>query len=157
MLSMGPTNQLSYLIQHLSTVMSKQTEQLLQEQLGIGLSQYRILTALEWNPRVQQKNVADNLGQTEASVSRQINLLTRKGLVAVRPDGANRRRHIIVPTALGMQLTEAANAIIRRNLGPEFAGLGDAQLSQLISSLQALHMIVCRPGKTGACDHIMGV
>ncbi len=154
---MGPTNQLTYLIQHLSTVMSKQTEQLLQDQLGIGLSQYRILTALEWNPRVQQKNVADNLGQTEASISRQIQLLLGKGLVTVKADPDNRRKHIIMPTALGMQLTEAANAVIRRNLGPEYKALGDEDLQQLIAGLQKLHTIVCQTGKAGACDHIMGI
>ncbi|HXR49712.1 MAG TPA: MarR family winged helix-turn-helix transcriptional regulator, partial [Verrucomicrobiae bacterium] len=67
---MGPTNNLSYLIQHLAAVMGKQSDQLLQEQLGIGYSQYKILMVLEWNPRVQQRTIAESLGQTEASISR---------------------------------------------------------------------------------------
>src|ERR1700761_9456249 len=105
---MGPTNNLGYLIQHLAAVMGRQSDQVLQEQLGIGLSQFRILMVLEWNPRVQQRAIADSLGQTEASVSRQIKLLKSKNLLVSKIDPSNRRKHITAPTPLGMQLTEAA-------------------------------------------------
>jgi DNA-binding MarR family transcriptional regulator len=154
---MGPTNNLGYLIQHLAAVMGRQSDQILQEQLGIGLSQFKILMVLEWNPRVQQRAVADALGQTEASISRQIKLLKDKKLLATKQDPQNRRRHITAPTPLGMQITEAATAIMRRNFGPEFATLGEDQLMQLITGLQQLHRIVCRPGKLGACDHPLGL
>lgn len=154
---MGPTNNLSYLLQHLAAVISKQSDQMLQEQLGIGHSQFKILMVLEWNPRVQQKTIADSLGQTEASISRQIKLLTAKGLLSARRDPQNKRKHITAPTPLGMQLTEAATAIIRRSFGPEFASLGDDQLQQLLMGLQHLHHIVCQPGKLGACDHPLGL
>jgi DNA-binding MarR family transcriptional regulator len=154
---MGPTNNLVYLVQHLSSVIAKQADQVLQEQLGIGLSQFKILMVLEWNPRVQQKVIADSLGQTEASISRQIKLLETKGLLVARPDPQNRRKHITAPTTLGMQITEAATGIIRRSFGPEFAGMGDDRIMQLITGLQQLHRQVCRPGQPGACDHPLGL
>ena len=154
---MGPTNNLSYLVHHLAAVMGKQADQVLQEQLGIGLSQYKILMVLEWNPRVQQKAIADSLGQTEASISRQIKLLKGKGLLVSKADPQNKRKHLTAPTTLGMQITEAATNIMRRSFGPEFSHLGDDQLMQLITGLQQLHRIVCRPGKLGACDHQLGI
>lgn len=154
---MGPTNNLSYLVQHLSAVMGKQADHLLQEQLGIGLSQFKILMVVEWNPRVQQKTIADSLGQTEASVSRQIKLLKKKGLLETKQDQHNRRKHITAPTTMGMQITEAATAIMRRNFGPEYASLGEEKLTQLIVGLQDLHKVVCRAGKLGACDHLLGL
>lgn len=154
---MGPANDLNYLIHHLAAVMGKQTEQVLREQLGIGLSQYKILMVLEWNPRVGQKAVADSLGQTEAAISRQIKLLKSKNLLVTKPDPHNRRKHITAPTPLGMQLTEAASGILRRGLGPDFAKLGDDQLTRLTTSLQQLHRLVCRPGRTGACGHQLGL
>ena len=157
LLSMGPTTNLNYLVQHLSSVMGKQSDQVLQEQLGIGLSQFKILLMLEWNPRVQQRTIADSLGQTEASISRQVKLLQKKGLISVRQDADNKRKHITTPTPLGMQMTEAATAIMRRSFGPEYASLGEDQLLQLINHLQKLHYIVCRPGKAGACDHPLGL
>jgi DNA-binding MarR family transcriptional regulator len=153
---MSPTNNLNYLVQHLASVMSKQTDQLLQEQLGIGVSQYRILSVLEWSPRIQQKTIADTLGQTEASISRQVTLLIHKGLLVSKRDAGNRRIHIIMPTPMGMQLTEAATAIIGRSMGPEYVVLGEPQLQQLINSLRDLHHSICQPGKVGACDHALG-
>jgi DNA-binding MarR family transcriptional regulator len=153
---MGPTNNLGYLIQHLASVMGRQADQVLQEQLGIGLSQFKILMVLEWNPYVQQSSIAESLGQTEASVSRQIKLLQAKGLLTSRQDPENRRKHITSPTPMGMQITEAASAIMRRSFGPEFSQLGEKQLMQLITGLQDLHRLVCRPGKVGACDHPLG-
>ena len=153
---MGPTNSLTYLLDHLAAVIGKQSDQMLQEQLGIGLSQYRILMVLEWNPRVSQRVIADSLGQTEASISRQIKLLEKKGLLISKQDAANKRRHIAVPTPTGMQLTEAAAAILRRSLDSDFAALGSKQLAHLTASLQELHKIVCHRGKLGACDHPNG-
>lgn len=153
---MGPGNNLTYLIDHLAAVLGKQTDQLLNEQLGIGLSQYRILMALEWNPRVGQKTIATSLGQTEASISRQTRLLQKKGLLESRIDPNNKRKHITVPTPKGMQVTEAAADILRRHLGPELNRLGDDQLMQLHGGLTKLHRLICRPGQTGACDHQLG-
>ncbi len=154
---MGPTNNLTYLVEHLSAVIGKQSDQVLQEQLGIGLSQFKILMVLEWNPRVQQQTIAMSLGQTEASISRQIKLLESKALVSARPDPQNRRKHITVPTTLGMQITEAASSIMRRSFGPEYSSIGEDKLIQLIAGLQNLHDVVCRPGKLGACDHPLGL
>lgn len=154
---MGPTNNLTYLIQHLSGVIGKQFEQVLQEQAGIGLSQYKILMVLEWNPRVSQRGIADSLGQTEAGVSRQIRLLTEKGLLISKPDPQNRRRHVPAPTPKGMQVTETANDVLRRNFGPELSRMDDESLIRLVTGLQELHSIVCRPGRTGACNHPLGL
>lgn len=154
---MVPTSNLNYLIQHLAAVMSKQSDQVLQEQLGIGLSQFKILMVLEWSPRVQQRAIATALGQTEASISRQIKLLKSKGLLATKIDPQNRRKHITAPTTLGMQVTEAATAIIRRSVGSEFASLGEDHLLQIFTGLQRLHHITCQPGKLGACDHLLGL
>jgi len=154
---MGPSRNLSYLLHHVAAVIDKQSDQILQEQLGLGLSQYRILMVLEWNPRLQQKAIADSLGQTEASISRQIKLLKLKGLLVSRTDSNNRRRHITAPTPLGMQITEAATDILRRGFGPEFSNLGGSQLEQLSNNLQRIHSMVCKPGKLGACDHQLGL
>lgn len=154
---MGPTDNLGYLLRHLAAVMGRQTDQALQEQLGIGLSQYKILMVLDGNPYVQQRFIAGSLGQTEAGISRQIKLLSGKGLLSTRQDPSNRRQRITSLTPMGTRLTEAATAIIGHSFGPEYAEMGEDQLRQLIVKLQKLHTIVCRPGKTGACDHSLGI
>lgn len=153
---MGPSNNFGYLLQHLASVLGKQSDQLLQEQLGIGLSQYRILMVLDWNPRVTQNSIAMSLGQTEASISRQIKILEKRGFLAIKPDPMNKRKHIATPTPIGAQTTEAATALLRRSGSTQFAVLDDQQLVALTSSLQQLHKNVCRPGKAGACNHLLG-
>ena len=154
---MGPANNLSYLLHHVSSVLDRQVDNVLQQELGIGLSQFKILMVMEWNPRVKQRAIATSLGQTEASVSRQISLLRAKGLLQAKTDPQNRRKNITSPTPKGMQITEAATALLRQNLAPELAGLGDDQLVQLTTGLQRLHRTLCQPGKPGACDHQLGV
>lgn len=153
---MGPANNLNYLLHHLAAVLGKQSDQILQEQLGIGLSQYKILMVLEWNPRVQQRVIADSLGQTEASVSRQIKVLKSKGLLVSKTDPQNKRKHVTTSTPLGMQVTEAAGDILRRSLGPEMSNMGEDQLMNLNAGLVQLHKIICKAGKLGACDHQFG-
>ena len=154
---MNPINNLNYLIHHLAAVLGKQSDQLLKEQLGIGYSQYRILMVLDWNPRVQQNVIANHLGQTEASVSRQIKVLKDKGLLTSKLDPQNKRKHISVPTPRGMQITEAATDVLRRGLSGDFASLGDDQLMKLSQNLQSLHKLICQPGKLGACDHQLNI
>jgi DNA-binding MarR family transcriptional regulator len=153
---MNPVNNLNYLLHHLAAVISKQLDQVLREQLGIGLSQYKILMVLEWNPRLQQKAIAESLGQTEASISRQIKLLKDKKLLTTKVDNLNQRRHLSLPTPLGLQITEAAGDLLRRNFSSDLASFDDSQILRLNSSLQKLHQIVCRPGKLGTCDHQLG-
>lgn len=153
---MGPSTNFVYLFNHLSEVIAKQSDQVLQEQLGIGLSQYKILMVLEWNPRIQQKAIADALGQTEASISRQVKLLKAKNLLTSKIDPTNKRKHIGLPSPLGMQITEAANDLLKRNFTQDFSSLSEDQIVNLSQSLNELHRLVCRAGKAGACDHQLG-
>ncbi|GAC1500080.1 MAG: hypothetical protein NVS1B10_03400 [Candidatus Saccharimonadales bacterium] len=150
---MNQLNKLNYLLTHLASVIAKQSDQILNEQLGIGASQYRILSVLEWNPRVGQKTISTSLGLTEASISRQIKLLKNKGLLAVKVDPQNRRKHITLPTPRGMQITEAANDILNHHFKTEFNRIDTNQINQTVENLQTLHKIVCKTGKVGACDH----
>ena len=129
---------LNELIQQLATTLNKQTDELLTTELGISYSQFRVLKALEWNPRAQQKTIALHLSQTEASISRQVKLLVENELIAVHQDPMNRRVHSIAVTPHGMQQTEAATAIIRRAYEAAYKGIGSARLQILTQDLQAL-------------------
>jgi DNA-binding MarR family transcriptional regulator len=153
---MAQINNLNYLMHHLAAVLNKQSDQILQEQLGIGLSQYKILMVLEWNPYVKQKTIAESLGQTEASVTRQIKLLKAKGLIATKISPSNKRVHQNQPTPLGMQVTEAADSLLKKGLFQNM-GSDESELNKLSDSLKQLHKAICRPGQIGACDHQFGL
>lgn len=150
---MGPTQNIGYLLQHLSAVLAKQSDQVLQERLGIGFSQFKILMVLERDPHIRQKQIADKLGQTEASISRQIKLMHERGLLQTTVSPSNRREHITTPTAKGLRLNQAALDALNNYHAPTFEKLGSKHQAQLNEILSQMHQYTCQPGKAGACDH----
>jgi DNA-binding MarR family transcriptional regulator len=126
------------LLHQLSATFGRESDQILQEQLGIGLSQYKILETLVENSVMQQRYIAVQLGQTEASISRQINLLERKGLIESMRNPVNRREHITTLTARGERLTEAAEKVLTIHQSSSLTRLSlkqQAQLRELLKNI----------------------
>jgi DNA-binding MarR family transcriptional regulator len=155
---MEPTQQLGYLIHHLAFVMDRQSDQVLQERLGIGFSQFKILMILKWHENVRQKFIADYLGQTEASISRQLRLMQKSGLVSRLIDPKNRRQHIVCLTHRGQRLLDESMTILNQFHAPLFTAIGDKNLSKLNDLLASLHNKTCSGNKTGRCfqDRLAG-
>src|SRR4051794_32117826 len=76
-------------------------DNLLQDQAGLGLSSYRILSVVDDNTPSAQRHIASYLGQTEANVSRQVRHMADNGLVKIAPDKKDRRQRNITKTAKG--------------------------------------------------------
>ncbi len=150
---MSPTNNIGYLLQHLSGVLAKQSDQALQERLGIGFSQFKILRVLQHSPHTQQRQIAEWLGQTEASISRQIKLMIEKGLLQTTISPKNRREHLTTPTAKGIRLTEESINILNTTHSGMFNDIGEKHQQQLLEILSHMHQFTCQPGKIGACHH----
>lgn len=149
---MHSTPNVGYLLQHLAFTMSRQNDQNLQERLGIGFSQFKILMVLERNPHIQQRQIAETLGQTEASISRQIKVMLEKGLLSSTINPQNRREHITTPTNKGARVVEEASAILNNYHGPMFERLSEKERIELGNILVNMHECVCQAGKTAACD-----
>lgn len=144
---------LGYLLHHLSFVLDRQSDQLLQDHLDIGFSQFKILMALKWHTGVQQKQIAEYLGQTEASISRQIKLMIEQELLRSVVNPANRREHRITLTTRGDKVVAQATRLLDEYHNPMFARLGVRQQAQLLEILTAMHEEACQSDKPGACDH----
>lgn len=151
---MQVSNNLGYLLNHLAFVLGRQSDQVLQERLGLGFSQFKIMMVLRTNPHVQQKEIAERLGQTEASISRQIKLLLKRGLLQTVKRPENRREHITTLTAKGERFTDEALDILNTYHAPVFEQLSDKQRAQLVESLRSMHAQACRGDRPGACHHI---
>lgn len=140
---MQPTNNIGFLLNHTAFMLSRQSDLVLQERLDIGFSQFKILMTLKWNPSVKQKQIADRLGQTEASISRQIKLLHDKGLLNTRIAPENKRVHITTLTAKGERLTEKSMEILNKFHAPTFARLSEKEQQNLTDILNKMHDAVC--------------
>lgn len=140
---MGPNGNLGYLLHHLAFTLDRQSDQVLLERLGIGFSQFKILMALKWHVHFQQKEIADYLGQTEASVSRQVKLMKKRGLVHTKSSPKSRRDHIVALTSKGERIAEAATDILNSYFTPVFDQLSEKQQSQLGQALMVMHAKAC--------------
>jgi DNA-binding MarR family transcriptional regulator len=137
--------------------MYRQSDQVLQERLGIGMSQFKLLMMLNHEPNVQQRTLADNLGQTEASISRQIKLLIERGMLVINVNPANRREHIATPTAKGIKVADAAQEILNEYHGPVFDQFTEKQLEQMTQMITLMHEAICGSGKPHACGRAFGI
>jgi len=148
---MSLSDNLGYLLQHTAASLARQSDQMLQERLGIGFSQYKIMLVLQWIPNVQQRHIAESLGQTEASISRQIKLMHEGGLLQTTVRPSNRREHITTLTRKGERLADEAASALNLYYAPIFGPLSDKQQKQFTETLGLMHQEVCRGDKIGRC------
>lgn len=148
---MSFSDNVGYLLQHTASSLARQSDQIIQERLGIGYSQFKIMMVLQWNPSVQQKMIAESLGQTEASISRQIKLMHDNGLLqsTIRP--ANRREHITTLTRKGERLADEAASILNQYYAPMYDTLSEKQQRQFSEILDRMHQEVCKGDRVGRC------
>lgn len=140
---MRTTNTIGYLLQHTANILAKQSDQVLQEQLGIGLSQFKILRMLHTEPRLTQREIATHLGQTEASISRQVKLMLADGLLRSLRSPKDHREHLTVVTPKGERIAAAALTALERYHRPTMSVLSDKQQEQLMAALNELHGQLC--------------
>ena len=149
------TGNIGFLIQHLAATLVQQNDQMLQEQLGIGFSQFKLLMVLQRKPHIQQKQIADILGQTEASISRQVKLLHDKDLLQTTVSPQNRREHITTLTPKGLRYTEEAVRILNYFHRPMFEQLSEKQQQQLTEGLMIMHGNICPANTNSACREFL--
>jgi DNA-binding MarR family transcriptional regulator len=132
---MQPANLISFRIQNLAALLYKSSDRLLQEKFKIGMSQFKILGAVQDNQRLLQRQIASTLNQTEASISRQVKLLHSKQLLVTRLNPKDRRQHITTLTPAGQRLIINALEILETFQAQFIAGLPKNQQTELLNIL----------------------
>lgn len=141
---MATTNNIGYLIQHLATSLARQTDEILTDDVGISFSQFKILMVLQASPGLQQKQIAERLAQTEASISRQIKGMEAKGLVAMVVNPDNRREHRTTLTHKGIKSMDQARAELNSYYQPMFDQLSEERQQELLNTLSTMHDYACQ-------------
>jgi DNA-binding MarR family transcriptional regulator len=153
---MSPTLAILHYLQHLAILTGRQSDQVLQEQLGIGMSQYRILKVLQSNPSVQQKHIASLLGQTEASISRQVKLMQSKAMLVAKINPQNRRQHLTKLLPKGERLLEASVKVLEQYHKPIVDKLNGRDQAQLVKLLNQFHQQLCNVDEVEGVSHLGG-
>lgn len=100
-------------IHKLAFILEKRADELLKKELDIGFAQYKVLEAIYINSLAKQNAIAKMLDQTEASISRQIKILQKKGLINVTDVMGNRRAREIGLTHIGEEMVTQADTILQ--------------------------------------------
>ncbi|OGL24918.1 hypothetical protein A2884_02200 [Candidatus Saccharibacteria bacterium RIFCSPHIGHO2_01_FULL_48_12] len=98
---------------HLTFILQQVSDELLLKEVGIGLSQARIMSVLHPSVAKSQKLVATALSQTEANVSRQLRVMKKDGLVHVAKNKKDGRQKDVTLTVKGIKKYDQAKDILK--------------------------------------------
>jgi DNA-binding MarR family transcriptional regulator len=135
------------ILEHITSLLTTKYDQLLIDQLGIGYSQYKLLIQFESDEIIKQNTMATSLGQTEASISRQVKILNLKGLITRSFDPKNRKTKVVLLTKLGHTIKEAARDFILNQNRDFLSVLESKDKLKLSSNLEKLHLKLCSNNK----------
>jgi len=136
-------NSLGYVLHQLMFIIDQQSNEALRRELGLGFSQYKILMAARHSVGLRQNDIARHLGQTEASVSRQIKLMKADGLLSVQVDPENRRARSIVLTDKGAVLSKRCVEVLESAHATVFGSLSFSEQKLMRELLERLTNKAC--------------
>src|SRR3989344_3178805 len=99
-------------LHRLEFILQHKSDALLRDSLGVGFGQVQIMQALHRSVPLSQRTVASKLYQTEANVSRQLQLLKKKGLVSITRNRKDKRLRETALTAKGGKAFNKAEKIL---------------------------------------------
>lgn len=133
---LGPavSGRLSYLFKRVHLDLAALHDELLAP-FGLSAGELAVLLLIDAREPESQQQVAQRLGVDRTTMVGLIDALERKGLVARRPDAADRRRNVIELTAAGRKTLRRAVKASDRAEQRLLADLDDAEAAQLRSLL----------------------
>lgn len=99
--SLTSLHRLEFILQHKS-------DSILRRELGVGFGQVQIMQALHVAVPLSQRQLAQKLYQTEANISRQLQILKKKGLVNIYRHPKDKRLRQISLTSIGDKTNQQA-------------------------------------------------
>jgi DNA-binding MarR family transcriptional regulator len=132
--------QLWLLTRRVAGLMDRSGEALLRPALGISMAQYLVLSVVDAHPgRINQQAVADRLGLTKGTVSRQIDAAVAAGLMSVETAAHNRRENVVSLTPAGTDLVRRGDAAFEREKAEALPAVAPDDMRTAIRVLAALN------------------
>lgn len=151
---METSNKIDNILQHITSLLTRDSDQILLEQLGIGYSQYKIINLIKNGKSVKQRFISSSLGQTEASISRQIDILISKKLINKQIDPHNKRIRLISISQKGKKIADATNEVLAKFHKSILTNFSDKQQGELLKLLEELHSNLCRANHSTDIDYL---
>jgi DNA-binding MarR family transcriptional regulator len=129
-----------YLVRRTAALMDREGDALCRRELGISLAQFLVLSVVDAYPgHLSQQAVADRLGLTKGTVSRQIDAAAAAGLMTVQVAAHTRREHAVALTEAGTALVRKGDALMEESRAAMLRAVPPDRLGAAIAALTALN------------------
>lgn len=130
-----------FLVHRVAGLMDRAGEALFRRELSISLAQFLVLSVVDAYPgNLNQQAIAERLGLTKGTVSRQIDNAVAAGRMTVQVSERTRRENQIALTPAGQDLVRRGDALFRdaqRNVLPVLDDHDMAAALRVLSALNA--------------------
>lgn len=123
---------------HLTYILQQISDETLQKEVNIGLSQTRLMSVMSSTKPVSQREVAVRLGQTESNVSRQLKAMHQDGLVGIKKNKKDSRRKEVTLTLKGAKVYASAEKILKKEQSKLLHMLSGSELNVFENAAQLL-------------------
>ena len=128
-----------YHIRRVAGLMDRQGEALFRRELGISLAEFLVLSVVDAHPGpLSQQAIADRVGLTKGTVSRQIDHAAAAGLMTVRVASHTRREHAVALTDAGTALVRRGDALTQTSRAAMLDAIDPKELAAAVHVLDAL-------------------
>lgn len=128
-----------FLIRRVAVMMDRAGEALFRSTLGISLAQFLVLSVVDAYPgNLNQQAIADRLGLTKGTVSKQIENASAAGLLHVAPSASSRREKIVTLTERGTELVRRGDTAFENARRTGMLAVPADELASTLATLRAL-------------------
>ncbi len=101
---------------------------LTEARLDITVDQWLVMNVIKEKEGVSQQEIADRVFKDNASVTRIIELLSKKGFIKRHASKSDRRKMTLAITAKGRSLLDQATRVVKNYRKKALKGISDAEL-----------------------------
>ena len=133
------TAKLWLLIRRVAGAMDRTGERLFQRELQLSLAQFLVLSVVDAHPgNLSQQVIADRLGLTKGTVSRQIDKAVSDGLMTVAVSERTRRENDVRLTGAGTDLVRRGDAVFGEARQTGFPDIAQKDMATILRTLASL-------------------
>lgn len=132
--------ELWFLIRRVNGLTERAGDTICRQELGVSLAQFLVLSVVDAFPgRHNQQAIADRLGLTKGTVSRQIEQSVAAGLLTVSESPNSRREKLVALSEVGTALVRRGDGIFEGTATSVTSRIAAADLKTSISVLHRLN------------------
>jgi len=137
------TNKITFNIHRASFLLDRIADRALQDKFALTYAQFRILMAIDSKKNLSQKDIASFWEVSEAAVSRQLENLKGKALIACQEDRQNRRKNVLALTQKGREQLLKSYKLISQRYQDIYKVIDAKTQDQLVGNLEKLVDSAC--------------